>query len=376
MIDINKLPAPQIVEELDYETILTAMRVKLAELLPDWTASDLESDPANKVLEVAAYREMLLRQRINEAVRACMIAYSTGTNLDNIVANGGVSRLPGAQATFPATFVLSAVLDLPVTVPAGFTVVSSNNEYQAQLMADVTIAAGETTTDGRFELITPVGNNGNALSLTWQAITPLPFVVDIIQTATSTGGSDVESDEALRMRAPLAMERYSVAGPYDAYRYWALTADERIEDVKVVDTAPGCILISLMSSDNDGVADEAMINRVNAILSAEDIRPLDDFLTIQSAEAIDYTIQAHIELYPGVATSEAYTAAVAGLTAKAASLRKIGKDVVRTALLAAAHVEGVKSVTLTSPETDIIVTERQFARCAHVEVTNNVAEAE
>lgn len=376
MIDISKLPAPAIVEELSFETILAEMRTRLLELLPAWTASDLESDPANKILEVAAYRETLLRQRVNEAVRACMIAYATGTNLDNIAADCGVARLAGAQATFAAALGLSTVIDQPVTVPAGFTVVSSNGDYSARLMNDVLIPAGQTSVSGLFEMIAPIGEAGNALSLSWRSVTPLPFVVDVTQTAASSGGSDEESDEAFRLRAPLAMERFSTAGPDGAYEYWTRSADERIKDVKVLTPEPGKVLIVLLSSEGDGAADEAMVERVKDKLTPDedDVRPLDDLITVQGAEPLDYAIKASLELYAGTATSPAYTAAVANLTAKAKELRRIGADIARSALIAAAHVEGVKRVTLTEPAADITVTDKQFARCAAIEVTSSVAE--
>lgn len=92
MIDLSLLPAPSVIEELDYETIV-------ARMLADLQARDktfdalVESDPAYKVLEVAAYRELLLRQRVNSAARAVMLAYATDTDLDQIGANFQVQRL-------------------------------------------------------------------------------------------------------------------------------------------------------------------------------------------------------------------------------------------------------------------------------------------
>lgn len=36
----------------------------------------IESDPLNKLLEVCVYREMILRQRVNDAAKGVMIAYA------------------------------------------------------------------------------------------------------------------------------------------------------------------------------------------------------------------------------------------------------------------------------------------------------------
>ena len=93
-IDLSKLASPNVVEALDYEAILSAMVADLIARDPTFTAL-LESDPAFKILEVAAYREMLLRQRINEAARQTMLAYATGSNLDQIGARYGVIRRDG-----------------------------------------------------------------------------------------------------------------------------------------------------------------------------------------------------------------------------------------------------------------------------------------
>ncbi len=96
-IDLSRLPAPDAVEPLDFETILAerkaALRGRLdaAGLLPDWNP-DSESDPLVKLLEEASYRELLLRQRINDGVRAVMLATATGTTLDVLAANFSTSR--------------------------------------------------------------------------------------------------------------------------------------------------------------------------------------------------------------------------------------------------------------------------------------------
>lgn len=102
-IDLSQLPAPDVVEAFDFETILAAMLADLRARDPAFSAL-VESDPAYKVLEVAAYRETLLRQRINEAGRAVMLAYAAGADLDQIGANYSVQRLvldPGDPDAVP-----------------------------------------------------------------------------------------------------------------------------------------------------------------------------------------------------------------------------------------------------------------------------------
>ncbi|MFP3028328.1 MAG: baseplate assembly protein J, partial [Wolbachia sp.] len=52
----------------------------------------VESDPAIKVLEVAAWRELLLRERINEVAKSNLLKFAKGEDLDNLAEFYGVER--------------------------------------------------------------------------------------------------------------------------------------------------------------------------------------------------------------------------------------------------------------------------------------------
>ncbi|WP_264953797.1 baseplate assembly protein [Wolbachia endosymbiont (group A) of Endotricha flammealis] len=83
-----------IVEKLSYEEIFSRMKEELVRR--DETFSALvESDPAIKILEVAAWRELLLRQRINEAVKSNVLKFAMGEDLDNLAEFYGVEREKG-----------------------------------------------------------------------------------------------------------------------------------------------------------------------------------------------------------------------------------------------------------------------------------------
>lgn len=91
-IDLSRLGAPMIVEQKDYETILAEMVAKVQELLPSFDAT-IDSDPAVKVLQVAAYRELLIRQAFQDGGKQLMVAFATGVQLDHLAALVGVARL-------------------------------------------------------------------------------------------------------------------------------------------------------------------------------------------------------------------------------------------------------------------------------------------
>ncbi len=116
-VDLSQLPAPTVVEALDFEAFLAELKLDLAARYPEVASMlDLESEPLVKLLEVAAYRELILRARINDAARACMLAYAGGADLDNLAALLGVARLvvtPGdLAATPPVPDILESDADL------------------------------------------------------------------------------------------------------------------------------------------------------------------------------------------------------------------------------------------------------------------------
>lgn len=90
--DLTSLPTPAVIETLSFETVFAALQVEFQSRYPDYSAL-LASDPAVKLLEVAAYREVLLRNRINAAAKAALLAFATGSDLDHLAAFYGVTRL-------------------------------------------------------------------------------------------------------------------------------------------------------------------------------------------------------------------------------------------------------------------------------------------
>lgn len=104
-VDLSALPAPDIIDAKSYEAILADCKAELLARFPAFS-SVVESDPAYKVLEVMAYRELNLRKRINDATRGTMVAFAQKSDLDQIGANYDVARLliaPADPTTNPPT---------------------------------------------------------------------------------------------------------------------------------------------------------------------------------------------------------------------------------------------------------------------------------
>lgn len=95
-IDLTALPAPAVLEALDFEETYQAELATYRQLMEDdgqeWSAP-LESDPVTKLLELGSYRRLLNRARVNDASKALLLAYAKGTDLDQLAANVNLKRL-------------------------------------------------------------------------------------------------------------------------------------------------------------------------------------------------------------------------------------------------------------------------------------------
>lgn len=156
-IDLSQLPPPNVVQPLDYETILAEMIADMRARHTDFDAN-VESDPAYKILEVAAARELNIRQRVNDGARGIMLAYASGSDLDQIAANKELTRFvldpgnPNAIPPVPPTYESDADLRRRVQLAdEALTTAGSRGSYVAlTLNADASVkdADAESPTPG------------------------------------------------------------------------------------------------------------------------------------------------------------------------------------------------------------------------------------
>lgn len=117
VLNISELPAPKIIEELDFEQLYEKRKQAFIALYADEKQAELiktlqlESEPIVKLLQESAYNELILRQRINEAAMAVMIAHSNGEDLDNLTALFNVKRLTIQEADDTVSPPLDAIYE-------------------------------------------------------------------------------------------------------------------------------------------------------------------------------------------------------------------------------------------------------------------------
>ena len=289
-IDLSRLPPPDLLETLDYEAILAALAADYQARLPDTAEAPLESDPAYKVLEAAAYRETLLRARGNRLARAVLLATATGTDLTNLAALYGVAR----QVVTPAD---------PTAIP------------------------------------------------------PVAAVL--------------ESDERLRRRTQLAPDGFSVAGPRDAYVFHALSASSQVLDAAFLSPSPSVANVYVISRETgrNGVPTGALLQTVRTALSADDVRPAGDQLTVAAATFVDYQIQVTLQIESGPDPQIVRDAAMEKLREFTADNFRIGRDIHLSSIYAAATVPNVIAVTLATPAATVVTTATETPRVTQIQVT-------
>jgi phage-related baseplate assembly protein len=191
-------------------------------------------------------------------------------------------------------------------------------------------------------------------------LNPNTLISAVGNTTVTSGGGDNETDAHLRDRIQAAPNRFSVAGPVGAYRFWALSADPSIVDVSVVSPVPGTVNVYVLtgpvlqpqaSPNTAGIASSPLLSKVQAIVNSDSIRPLTDTVNSLAVSEVDYAIAGTVTLYSDADPAATMALANAAAAAFAQNLAgRIQRDIVPEEIIAAVgSVPGVYRVQLTSP---------------------------
>ena len=202
-IDLSTIPPPDIVETLSFETLRSQIlndgvaRLNAAGI--PYNVQVLESDPFVYLCEAYAARELQLRARINDAIKAVLLASSWGTNLDNIGAAFATPRNPGeldaayqarihmAPDAFSSAGPLGAYEYWANTVVPGLLDVSAVQTSPGTVQVTL-LAPGPTyqPTAQQLQTLSAFFLNNDAKPLTDVVICTGPFMVNTQITAALT----------------------------------------------------------------------------------------------------------------------------------------------------------------------------------------------
>ncbi|WP_044480433.1 baseplate assembly protein [Paenibacillus antibioticophila] len=231
-----------------------------------------------------------LRNDINFTGNSNLLPFAYEEILDHLGLWVGSTRLQAASAHTTIRFSLSNVQLDPISIPKGTRVTPDGDVFFATISSAV-IPAGDIYVD--VEARSSEGGekyNGYAPGQIKLLVDPIPYIASVSNLDTSSGGTDEESDDAFRERQRLAPASFSVAGPEDAYRYFAKSADVNIIDVAVVSPAPNKIEIYPLMEGGE-LPDQNVIDKVLAEVTPKNRRPLNDLVSVQAPTEVSYSIE-------------------------------------------------------------------------------------
>ena len=233
---------------------------------------------------VHAYVLGVLVTAFNHAALQCSIDTATGEFLDGIASSFGLSRPGATRASAPFTFSCREILH----IPAGGLKVSNSqgnilflNEYPF-----ITVVGGNS-----IVLYSDIAGSeyNNIPAGTLQTVVEGAFALDLAQVEMSGGGLDaVETSEAgdnkFRAWLKLQIQALQGAGTAAAYEARARLADPRVIDVYCLRNSDltfvrGKVAIFVVAEDNA----EGVVERVRDYCSADDFRPVGDFVEVKAA---------------------------------------------------------------------------------------------
>ncbi len=328
------------------------------------------------IIDLIAYRENLIRIAIQEAAKQNLVDYATFPVLDYLGAFYGAARLEPQPARCPMRAVLTTPQTFDVIIPAGTRVETKDGKVVFHTETAATVPAGQDHVDvwGEAETAGTVGN-GYVVGDVCNIIDPVPYVASITNTDITSGGADWEDDDHYRDRIKLAPERFSNAGPKEAYIYWAKTAHQDIIDVAVI--SPSDAVVNVYPLTKNGNPDTNILDLVLTTLNDEKIRPMTDRVSALSPTAFDFTIELSATLFKSAIPEITTPALNSALEEYSSKLRtKLGLDIVDSQIIGVTNsISGVYEITVTLkdsaavPFTKKVLAENEWANCTGYTVT-------
>ena len=347
--------------------INTDSEVIVAEIVADYeqrTGKTLQPGQAEYLLINAfAFREKILREQIQAAGLQMLIHFATAPALDYLAELVGLTRLAASFATTTLQFTLVAGHG-GVVIPANTRIASTDGKVFFATQENITVAVGvNSATAICFASQSGTIANGYAIDTITQILDPLAFLESATNTDSSAGGADAETDEQLRERAKLAPSQFSVAGPSDAYKFFAKSASPDIIDVAVTSPVPGTVNVYPLVTG--GIATPSgTLSLVNTVLNDEKVRPLSDTVAVLSPTIQNFDIAVDVVTYTDADVSDVQaTIETALLEYINAKKTKLGQDIKLDQITAIAVYDNTKvfDVTITSPSADVVITETEVA---------------
>lgn len=182
-----------------------------------------------------------------------------------------------------------------------------------------------------------------------------------------------EDDDAFRERIQLSWAQLNTAGARNAYRFHAKSADNDVLDADAygpeTNNRPGEVDVYVLSRTGNGEASPSLTEKVMSELSADEVRPLTDYVSVKSATIVSYAVTAELDIPDGPDAQTVLEHAISTLTSYTRLSHRINGLVPLSAIYAALQQPGVTRVRLISPVADLEAVAGQAPWCSAINVT-------
>jgi phage-related baseplate assembly protein len=356
---LASLPTPQYVNDSDGLNPLLILNDMITSYETTASKTLYPAQVERLLINLYAYREVLVRNAIQNTGLQNLLAFAVFPALDYIGQNVGVARLDSQSATTTEQFTLNTALTVSFTLPAGSQVGSNDGLNIFQTTAPLVFSPGQTVGSVTVSAVTAgPGANGYIPGQISVLIGASSLVASATNTTTSGGGDDPESDAHLRVRIQAAPNQFSSAGPTGAYRFFTLSASSQIIDAAISTPVPGTVAVAVLtgpitaqpapSPNPQGIASSGILSAVVAILNSTQVRPLTDTVQVTAVTEIDYTITANVTYYNNANLAILQPAAEENAEQLALNIANgLTQDLVPSQWVGALRVAGVYDVEVT-----------------------------
>lgn len=279
---------------------------------------------------------------------------AVGENLDALAELFYTKERPQAKAAnCTMRFTISEAQEFAVLIPKGTRVTDAQKALVWETLADVYVEIGKDYADTEIQCQTK-GKQGNGYveGQINSIIDPFAYFLSCKNLTESDGGGDAATDEEFYELLRLSMDGYSCAGARGGYIYWAKQVSTEIADVVANSPSPGVVKIYVLM-EGGTLAGAQMKSDVLAACSADETRPMTDFVAMADAEIVPYDISFTYYLQNGCTQSAAEIAAAVSEAVdqyKAWQSAKLGRDITPDELRKYLYRTGVKRIELVSPD--------------------------
>ena len=255
-----------------------------------------QANPIMIFLKSIAYENLLLRNATDFTGKQNLLFYAEGDYLDHLGFLLDIERNEAKNSLTTLRFTLASAQTSNTIIPLNTKV--SDGNYTFQTTEVTQIVAGQLTVDvGAESVISGDETNNISIDRINQFIDVIPYVEKVSNLTDTSGGANTESDDSYKKRIALAPSSFSVAGPYESYKFWALTANQNIIDVAVVNKEErtqdiqyaGVVEVYPLIKSGQPATLE-ILGQVLEILSNKKVRPLTDKVETLAPIQVDYTI--------------------------------------------------------------------------------------